>query len=143
MGALTWDEARSGYAVPAPTAPTGPRRAPARPERPRLVLVPTGDAVVDAGVRVSRRGRLLVTGVVMLVVLAAGSLALSRAFAAPAAAAQPTTTVTVQAGQTLSEIAERYVSGMSLDSAVATIQIANNLDSTQISAGQRLVVPQT
>ena len=133
-----------------------------RTERPRLVLVPTGDAVrVDpargrgvglagspdvhgSSLRLTRRGRLALT-------LAFASLALALAAALLAASlgvvggadAPGLERVTVAPGQTLSEIAEAHTRGLSLEQAVTQLQVANNLDSAQVSAGQVLVIPRS
>jgi LysM repeat protein len=49
--------------------------------------------------------------------------------------------VTVGAGQTLSEIAVRELPGMPVANAVAELQLANNLPTNHVHAGQVLVIP--
>ena len=49
--------------------------------------------------------------------------------------------VVVQPGDTLSEIAAAELSGVSVADGVARLQLANNLSSPQIEAGQTLLVP--
>jgi hypothetical protein len=107
------------------------------------VLVPTGDAVpARAGgrLRLTRVGRLATTLTVAAVLLALAVVAMvSRAGAAPATVADHA--VTVVQGQTLSEIAVRELPGLPVADAVAELQVANNLPSAHIHAGQVLVVP--
>lgn len=118
--------------------------APARvPGRPRLHLVPTGDAVparAPRRLRFTRRGRLAMTlTVAVLVAVAAFSAWSSLATAAPAGAA--THVVTVESGQSLSEIAAREMPGVRTDDAVLRLVKANHLQNDQIMTGQTLVVP--
>jgi hypothetical protein len=122
------------------TAPAGP--TPARPSRPRLVLVPTGEAIPagrKAPVRLTRFGRLAIT---MTVVAAAAALAVvllsGGGASAPALGDHATT---VQPGQTLSEVAAEQLPGLPVRDAVAQIQLANNLASAHVHAGQTLVIP--
>lgn len=130
MSAVAWDATASGYA------------APAVPVRPHLRLVPAGRAVAadrGEGMRLTRRGRLVVTLAAAASIAGFGMIGHVGSPAAPSASI----TVTVQPGQTLSEIASTQTAGFdSVREAVAAIQIANNLPSTSISAGQQLVVPQ-
>jgi predicted Zn-dependent protease len=48
---------------------------------------------------------------------------------------------TVRAGQTLSQIAVEQLPGMPISEAVAQIQLANNLPSAHVHAGQTLLIP--
>lgn len=107
--------------------------------RPALHLVPRGP---DAGtrepaLRVSRFGRLLATagGVVVVTVLALALLGIA------AAGAATDHTVTVQAGQTLSEVASVELPQLSVAEGVARIQLANDLSTSQVHAGQELAIP--
>ncbi|HYN28487.1 MAG TPA: LysM peptidoglycan-binding domain-containing protein [Dermatophilaceae bacterium] len=140
MSAVAWSPSE----VPAPPG----YAVPPRTEQPRLVLVPTGQpasARGAGGLRVTRAGRLVLTVLVLLLLAAAVAAGVARASSGPAAGAVPVGAprVTVQAGQTLSEIAARHLSGMSLDEAVTAIVLANELPSTQVAAGQRLVIPRS
>lgn len=128
------DSTNHGYAVPAPAAPR-------RRSQPRLVLVPTGDAVVAEAtpkLRLTRAGRLVLTGTVV----AALALVAFLTFTGGAAASGQLPTVTVESGQTLSQIAAEHMSGSSVATAVAELQLANGLSSAQVHAGQTLVIPQ-
>jgi len=127
------DGTTNGYAVPRSV----PRRAP----QPRLVLVPTGDAVREVpqpALRLTRVGRLAISGAVVLAALVVALFA----FTGGAAASAPAETVTVQQGQTLSQIAAEHLSGVSVATGVAELQAANDLASAQVQAGQTLVIPQ-
>ncbi len=118
--------------------------------RAHLVLVPTGPDAVRAArpawaarameppLRLTRLGRLVIalaiaTAIAVLGVGLAGQLA--TAGSAPRA-------VTVGSGDTLSEIAARELPGLPIADGVIEIQLANGLSSSQISAGQALVIPQ-
>jgi nucleoid-associated protein YgaU len=117
-----------------------------RPDRrAHLVLVPTGPDVGRAGgaaateppLRLTRLGRLVVavviaTAVALLGVGLAGQLA---------TAGSALRAVTVVSGDTLSDIAARELPGLPVADGVIEIQLANRLSSTQISAGQALVIP--
>lgn len=128
MTALTATPGR----MDAPWTGAGARRS------PHLVSVPTGDAVSDRareGLQITRRGRLAITTATLLVAGVAGA---SLALGGPAAAPQE---VTVEPGQTLSQIAESELAGVSTASAVARIQAANGLPTSHVHAGQMLVIP--
>lgn len=138
MSAVTWDEAALAGSVGR------------RPLRRHLSLVPspagadgsgtTVGADLSGGLQLTRRGRLAVTVVVLALVALAALVGVRSALAAPApVAAVPASTVTVAAGDTLSQIAARELPGV-VDG-VARIQIANNLSGTAISAGARLTIP--
>lgn len=108
---------------------------PARPAGPRLVLVPA--PAPEPTFHLTRRGRvvvsLLVAMVLTIVALAAGGQLAS-------ATGEPRT-VTVTAGQTLSEIADRELPELSIAEGIVEIQLANGLSTDQVHAGQRLLVP--
>ena len=109
------------------------------PARSRhLVSMPTGDAVVarpTPRARLTRRGRLAISTSVLAVASIAGA---TFAFAGPAAAPQQ---ITVEPGQTLSQIASSELVGMPTAEAVAQLQIANGLSTNHIHAGQTLTIP--
>jgi hypothetical protein len=120
-----------------------PARVPARPARPRLVLVPTGDALPEreAGrLRLTRTGRLAITLTVTAAVLVLAAVALAGG-AGGASAPLVDHATTVQQGQTLSQVAAEQLPQLPLAEAVAEIQVANNLPSAQVHAGQSLVIP--
>lgn len=77
-------------------------------------------------------------------ILLAGSVALTGCKAGEAGATfeTPKTTMTVEAGDTLSEIAEDTRSeGESISNQIVDIQMENNLSSAQIHVGQELIIP--
>ena len=121
-------------------APT-PGRMPLRTMGPRLRLVLPGERAVAprrAVARINRRGRLLVT----LAVLAAGvTLALTFATSVMASAPLIDHATTVSAGQTLSEVAAAQLPGLPINEGVARIQLANGLNTSQVHAGQSLLIP--
>ncbi len=110
-----------------------------RPSRPLLHLVPTGrDAsAAKPDLRISRFGRLLVTiaAVVVAAVLAVTLLGVA------AAGASIDHTVTVRAGQTLSEVASAELPQLPVAEGVVNIQLANDLSTSQVHAGQELAIP--
>ncbi|MHA7127096.1 LysM peptidoglycan-binding domain-containing protein [Janibacter indicus] len=112
---------------------------PGRPARSRhLVSVPTGDAVTGrapASLRLTRRGRLAITTTTVLVASIAGA---TMAFGGPAATPQ---TVTVEPGQTLGQIAATELSDVPTREGVTRIQLANDLPSSHVHAGQTLTIP--
>ena len=126
MSAVAW-EPLEGYAAPS---------------RPRLVVLPGGagaPAVEETGgLRITRRGRLVLLALAVLALAAV--LGFSTVGGASAGSAEHT--VTVEAGQTLSEVAAAELPGLSISEGVLAIQLANGLSTAQVSAGQRLVVPQ-
>lgn len=130
--AAALDGTTGGYAVPLPIR---------RPERPRLVLVPTGAAVPATprrALRLTRTGRLVLTSSVLLVAVAIALVGLTGGASASSAPQR----VTVEQGQTLSQIAAEHMSGTSIGSAVAELRLANGLGSAQVRAGQQIVIPQ-
>ena len=107
--------------------------------RPTLHLVPTGPDVGPrrAGVRLTGGGRLALGLVVAVVAV----LLVSGLPRADAPAHQGSRVVTVQAGQTLSHIADGELPDLPIGTAVAEIQLANHLNTTHVHAGQQLVIP--
>lgn len=89
-----------------------------------------------AALRITRRGRLALTGTVALVL----ALALASLLSAlsPAGA---TSAVVVEPGMTLSQIAAEELPDLPLDRAMVDIQRANRLSTTQVAVGQELVIP--
>jgi LysM repeat protein len=88
--------------------------------------------------RYTRRGRLVIA-----LVAAAGVALLTVLLAATVDAAAPAIdhTTTVVAGQTLSEVAAVQLPGLPIPDAVARIQLVNGLNSSQVHAGQSLLIP--
>lgn len=125
----------SGLALPA-----GLRRAPAttRPRHLRLVGAAERRAprATRRALRITRRGRLAATtSVTLMVALVIASV---MGLLGPAGA---TSSVVVEPGMTLSQIAAEQLPDVPLSQAVTDIQRANSLSTTSIAAGQELVIP--
>lgn len=121
--AAAWDT------LPARTAPT----------RPRLVVIEGAaghGSSRPAVLSLPRWVRLAFTLSVLAVVVSM-ALGLGGASATPG----PLGSVEVRSGQTLSEIARAEMPGLPAAEAVARIQLANNLPSTHVTAGQVIVIP--
>ncbi|WP_406830246.1 LysM peptidoglycan-binding domain-containing protein [Pedococcus sp. KACC 23699] len=119
---------------------TAPVRMPVRPVRPQLVSVPTGEDVVirpAAPVRLTRAGRLAVTSTVALL----GVVLATSLLSGGAEAAVIDHSTTVQAGQTLSEVAAAQLPQLPIAEGVARIQLANDLAGSDVHAGQSLLIP--
>ena len=89
-------------------------------------------------IQLTRRGRLLIT---FLATVAVFTLALVLATSVNAAAPQIDHATTVSAGQTLSEVAATQLPSLPIHEAVARIQLANGMNTSQIRAGQSLLIP--
>ncbi len=115
------------------------------PRRRHLHSVPTGDDVMPpsthspARMRITRRGRLTIT-LSVLCVLLVGGFAVARAVAAPVDDL-PAPTVTVKAGDSLSQVAHQAMPGLPVREAIARIQVENKMNSLQVQAGQVLRIP--
>lgn len=123
---------------------TSPATAWAPGQRAHLVLVPTGPHArgeqlrrQEPAMRLTSFGRLVVS-VLAAIVLA---LLLSTYAGSLASASGEAKEITVQAGQTLSEIAAKHLPDLSIRDAVVELQILNGLSTSHIHAGQTLRVP--
>lgn len=129
---------------PAPMARPGhlrvvPTGAPARPAAGVGDLAHTHTGAAGrrrAALRITRRGRLALSGSFALVV--ALVLLSLMGLTGPAGA---TSSVVVQPGMTLSQIASEQLPDVPLSKAVTDIQRANKLSTASIAAGQELVIP--
>ncbi len=122
------------------TDPT-PGRMPSRTARPQLRRVGPGEralAPMRVATRLSRRGRLVIT---LMVSAAALSVAVVLATSVSATGPQIDHATTVSAGQTLSEVAAAQLPGLPINEGVARIQLANGLNTSQVQAGQLLLIP--
>lgn len=130
-----------------------PVRMPLRTTGPRLRLVASQGLLrpnegvgpgmcvyvrAHASKRLTRRGRLVITLMATVVV---ASLAVALAGSVNAAAPQIDHTVTVSAGQTLSEVAAVQLPSLPIHNAETRIQLANGLNTSQVHAGQLLLIP--
>ena len=112
-----------------------PASRPAPNTRPRLLLVP--QPAPGPTYRLTRRGRLVAA---FLVALAVSLLALALV-GQLASAAGPPRAITVEAGQTLSGIAARELPQLPITDGIVELQLANNLSTSHVHAGQTLVIP--
>ena len=143
MGAtvLTFTDA----AVMVPGVLLGAQRARplGQPERPQLSLVPTDRRAAEVAraaqphVRLTRFGRLTVTAATVAVVIALG-IGLTSQLASVSAQGR---SLTVESGQTLSQIAARELPDVPVREGVVSLQLANALSTDQVHAGQQLLVP--
>ena len=93
-------------------------------------------------VRLTRRGRVVVFALALLVVLAVGFVLASGAVGTgEPGTPEPTRVVVVGSGDTLWEIAAGLADDGDVRAMVAKIQDLNALDSGMLRAGQKLVVP--
>jgi nucleoid-associated protein YgaU len=112
-------------------------RSAARPGRPVPATVPA-----RAGLRLTRRGRLtvvLLIALLALVVTLVGAASVSAVTSAPAAGS--TSTVVVQPGQTLWELAEQVAPDRDPREVIKAISDANALTTALVAPGQSLVIP--
>ena len=123
--------------LPASFRTAAPRRAVRRPASPQV------ERRVDAPVRLTRRGKAVVTLGAALACL--GLLQVTggvQAVASGLTAGPATASVVVQQGETLWEIAKRVAPEADPRATVATIRELNSLDrSATVQAGQGLIVP--
>jgi len=85
-------------------------------------------------------GQIVVAIVAALLVFAL-AVAVTRVTASSAASVGPSATVTVERGQTLSQLASVHLPQLSIAEGVAQLRLANGLNSSNVEAGQRLVIP--
>lgn len=113
-------------------------RMPLHTNGPRLRLVGSDERVWAPATRLTRRGRLVSA---LLAAVAVATLAVVLATSVDAAAPQIDHATTVLSGQTLSEVAATQLPSVPIHNAVAWIQLANGLSSSQVHAGQSLLIP--
>jgi hypothetical protein len=118
---------------------TAPARMP--PPARRLRLVGPHERVPEPAppaTRLTGRGRLVITLVAAVAVV---TLAVVLATLVDATAAQVDHATTVSAGQTLSDVAATQLPRLPINDAVARIQLVNGLNTSQVHAGQSLLIP--
>lgn len=92
-----------------------------------------------SGLRLTRRGRLVVVGAGLAAALGLGFLAATSSLANDKP--EPTRVVTVQPGQTLWGIASGITTGGDVRATMSHLEALNHLDSPALQAGQQLRVP--
>lgn len=110
--------------------------------RDHLRVVQPGECVEATGARpdqltLTRRGRLTITLTVATVLM----LAVVAVMGMLPATASAGHTITVQPGQTLSQIAVTELPGVPMDRAIVQIQLANDMNTLQVQAGMELEIP--
>jgi Tfp pilus assembly protein FimV len=113
---------------------------PLRPSSPRARTVSAVGGPGPAPVRLTRRGRVLLLLLLVGAVLVAFSLGRTSADAG-STPPRPTRVTVVQPGETLWAIAARVAPDTDPRRVVAHLSELNNLGSSPIVAGQRLVLP--
>ncbi|MDO5741150.1 MAG: LysM peptidoglycan-binding domain-containing protein [Ornithinimicrobium sp.] len=106
-----------------------------------LRLVRVGDRSVtrahaQTSARITRRGRLALTGTVAFVLVLAFASLLNAL--GPAGASSG---VVVEPGMTLSQVAAEQLPDLPLSQAITDLQRANKLSTTSIAVGQELIIP--
>jgi hypothetical protein len=91
--------------------------------------------------RLTRRGRLVVFALGLLVVLALGVAWGSGSVATDERGADATLTVQVEPGDTLYDLAARVTTDGDVNAMVEEIEDLNHLESSMVYAGQKLRVP--
>lgn len=123
----------------APTSPAGPRTG--SPRRRHLHAVPTpltSEPDVRVRGRITRRGRLVLTILVTSALLTVG---VAGARATIGGTAQAYDTITIEPGQTLSQVAHGAYPGLAVSDAVQRVQAANNLNTVLVFGGEQLRLP--
>ncbi|MBC9957238.1 LysM peptidoglycan-binding domain-containing protein [Yimella sp. cx-51] len=118
-----------------------PIASPARRDGRHLSLVTEralpADIAGDAGLHLTVRGRRVLAALVLALVCAGGWGAAQAVAGGPAAI----DSVTVQSGQTLSQIAHEAYPSLPVAEAVVRVQLANNMNSLHVHPGQELSIP--
>lgn len=144
MSTSTLEPTHLGWARTGPSPRRRPAGASAAP-RAQRVSGPESRTLVrpDGGVRLSRRGRLVVFLASVAVVFAVAFFLGASSVATPETGVDaPTEVVTVGTGETLWELAaERTDPGDDVRDMMVRIERLNALESTALAAGQRLRVP--
>lgn len=121
---------------PASRMPSG--RPPSRVLPPRLVLAGPGAPERREHPRPALRARLAIAVLAGLVLVV---LAATFALGAGGSPAGVPVFVTVEPGQSLSQIAAEHLPGVPVREAVVDLQLLNGLNSTDVVAGQQLRLP--
>lgn len=125
MSALAWQTT---------TEPATPKL----PSRPTLYVLPQPSQAPAATLRITRRGRLVITLIAFGV---ASLLALTMYARVTAPAPVPEHTTVIRSGQTLTEVARTQMPRLPVDVAVSRIRVANGLNSAAVVEGQALLIP--
>lgn len=139
MSAVTWD-AQPTFALPARRSVAG-RGAGAVRREGRAADAGRGAAGAAGGLRLTRRGRTVLTTIALLLTLGVAFTA-QRADADGASAATPVVTHTVAAGETLWAIASGVAApGEDVRDVVSRLMELNGLSEGGLRSGQQILVP--
>lgn len=139
MRAVTWD-AQPTFALPARRSVAG-RRADATRRDEGTADATRGPVATDGGLRLTRRGRTVLTTIALLLTLGVAFTA-QRADADGASAATPVVTHTVVAGETLWAIAAGVAApGEDVRDVVDRLMELNGLSEGGLRSGQQILVP--
>jgi hypothetical protein len=119
-----------------------PVRIPSCTARSRLRLVGPGESLsapARPAIRLNRRGRLLITLTVAAAVVSLTVVLTAGLVSAAIPRIDHATTVSV--GQTLSDVAAAELPNLPISEAVVHLQLANGLNTSQVHAGQSLLIP--
>ncbi len=108
---------------------------------PRRFSDPQRAAVTPGRLRLTRRGRLTVTSVAFATSLFAGVGIASAHVGVPADTVTIDHSIVVRPGQTLWEVAATELPDLPVTSAIAEIQVANRMNSSELVAGTTLLIP--
>lgn len=112
------------------------------PAAPIATVVPIGLAPVEpASIHLTRRGRLLITALVLMVLAGLFVFSAGRSEAGDPSSAATTTRVVVQPGQTLWQVAAEAMPGTDTREAITHIRELNALTTSVVLPGQSLLVP--
>ena len=107
------------------------------------VSTPARTAAPRTRLRLTRRGRLVTAVLVALpLVIALIGMALNGGGATATSGASTVTTVTVESGQSLWQVASMIAPGSSTADVVSDLISINNLTSASVHPGQQLIVPE-
>jgi Tfp pilus assembly protein FimV len=93
--------------------------------------------------RLTRRGRAVVLGLLVLVASMASAVLFTTASRAESQPSTPAPTITVEPGDTLWDIAVRVKPGRDGQAAVAELRKINRLDTVDLQPGQILILPKS
>ena len=101
----------------------------------------TPNAIHTPSVRLTRRGRLVVFTIGLMVVLTLGVLWGTGSVATEQRGTDATLVVQVESGDTLYDLAARVTTDGDVNAMVEEIEDLNDLESSMVFAGQKLRVP--
>ena len=104
-------------------------------------MVGNGVRHVEPGLRLTRRGRAVVLGVLLLVASVCSAVLFTTASRAQQPPGGPAPTIVVQPGDTLWDIASRALPRRNNQDAVAELRRLNGLPDSRLTPGTVLILP--